>query len=201
MMKIGVMGGTFDPVHLAHIAVAEQAREDLKLDEVLFVPAGQPYFKDLNRITPVEDRLRMVELAIDGKKYFRISPVEIERIGHSYTVDTLEYLKLEKYPLDELFLILGWDSLLNLHLWKKPKKLLGLCTIVAAPRPEYPRPNLKDLEKNLPGISARAVVMDKPLMDISSTDIRDRVKQGLPIDNMVHPKVAAYIREKGLYRQ
>jgi len=198
-MKIGVMGGTFDPVHRGHLAVANEARHCLALDEILFLPAGNPYFKETLVISPAEQRLAMLKLAIRNAPYFKISLLEIERPGPSYSVESMFSLKSQLGPAAELFFILGWDSLINLYRWFEAGRLIRLCRIVAAPRPGYAQPDLKELEKELPGIAARAILLDKPCLDISSTTIRDYVRRGLPIDSLVPRAVARYIRKNGLY--
>jgi nicotinate-nucleotide adenylyltransferase len=198
-MKIGVMGGTFDPIHLGHLAVAEEAHQLLGLSEVRFMPAGHPYFKEAAAISPSADRVNMVNLAIAGKPYFTVSLLEVKRPGPSYAVDSMATMKKELGDGDELYFIMGWDSLMTLHLWFEAARLIRICRIVAAPRPGYPKPDVSQLEKDLPGIGARAVVMDKPLVDISATSIRQRVRQGLPIDGLVTVAVADYIKEKKLY--
>jgi nicotinate-nucleotide adenylyltransferase len=200
MKKIGVMGGTFDPIHLGHLAVAEEAHKMLGLSEVRFMPAGHPYFKETVSISPAADRVKMVELAIVGRPYFNISLLEVRRPGPSYAVDSMEKMRKQLGTGDELFFIMGWDSLMSLHLWFEAAKLIRICRIVGAPRPGYPRPDVTSLEKDLPGISQRAVVMDRPLVDISATGIRERVRQGLPIESLVPEPVANYIKEKGLYQ-
>jgi nicotinate-nucleotide adenylyltransferase len=198
-MKIGVIGGTFDPIHLGHLAVAEEAHHLLGLSEVRFMPAGHPYFKEAGDISPSADRVNMVNLAIAGRAYFNISLLEVQRPGPSYAVDSMATMKKELGAGDDLYFILGWDSLMTLHLWFEAARLIRICRIVAAPRPGYPPPDISQIEKKLPGISERTVVMDKPLVDISATRIRQRVRQGLPIDRLVPEAVAKYIREKNLY--
>jgi nicotinate-nucleotide adenylyltransferase len=200
-MNLGVAGGTFDPVHLGHLAVAEEARRLVPLDKVIFVPAGRPYFKAAGAVSPAADRLKMLELALTDKTGFELSIIEIERPGPSYAVDTLNQLKRQYGNRVRLFYILGWDSVIALPLWQNPVELLRLCRIVAAPRPGYPKPDVTVLEKDLPGISLKTIVMDKPLVDISSSEIRERVRRGLSIDDMVSAAVAAYIKQKGLYSQ
>jgi nicotinate-nucleotide adenylyltransferase len=199
-MKTGVLGGTFDPVHLGHLAVAKEARLRLGLSRLIFMPAGQPYFKDVGAVTPAEHRLKMLQLAAGRSRYYEISRLEIDRAGPSFAVDTLALLKEALDPQDELYFILGWDSLMYLPTWKEPRRLISLCRLAAAPRPGYPTPDIALLEKDLPGITSRTVVMDRPLVDISSTMIRQRVREGLSIDRLVPPAVAAYISEHGLYR-
>ena len=165
MMKIGVIGGTFDPVHLGHLAVAEEAYQLLNLQEVRFMPAGHPYFKEAASISPAEDRLNMVRLAIAGKTYFHLSLLEVQRAGPSHAVDSMDRMQKQLGSEAELFFILGWDSLMTLHLWFEAARLIQICRIVAAPRPGYPVPDVTSLEKDLPGISRRTVVMEKPLME------------------------------------
>jgi nicotinate-nucleotide adenylyltransferase len=199
-MRIGILGGTFDPVHLGHLAVAEEARRLLVLDEIIFLPAGQPYFKDISAISPAEDRLKMLEMAVAGQPFYKISRLELDRSGPSYAVDSVEQIRKLYQPGGEIFFIMGWDSLMNLPLWHEAERLISLCRIAAAPRPGYSSPDVGSLEGKLPGISRQTVVMSRPMMDISATDIRCRARQGLPLEGLVPSAVAAYIRERGLYR-
>jgi nicotinate-nucleotide adenylyltransferase len=199
-MNLGVIGGTFDPIHLGHLAIAEQARNQLELAEVVFVPAGNPYFKDGTRVSSPDHRVSMLKLAISGKLYFKLSLIEIERTGPSYTVDTISALRKTLSKNDELYFILGWDTLAAVHLWYKPRRLMALCRFVAAPRPGYPRPDTRELDKDLPGISRRTVVMDSPLIDISSTQVRAKASEGLPIEELVPTEVAKYIKTHRLYQ-
>jgi nicotinate-nucleotide adenylyltransferase len=198
-MKIGVMGGTFDPVHLGHLSVAEEARRQTVLDEIIFMPAGHPYFKDQSAISSAEDRVNMLKLAIADKPYCKISLMEVQRPGPSYAVESVAKMKSQLSPTDEIFFIMGWDSLMTLHLWYEAERLINLCQVVAAPRPGYPKPDVSRLEKGLPGISQRTIVMENPLIDISATEIRERVRRGLPIEDMVPLAVARYVREHKLY--
>lgn len=200
MMKIGVLGGTFDPIHLGHLAIAGEARGLLGLSRVIFMPAGHPYFKEGAGISPAADRLTMLELALVDQPDYVISRLEIERSGPSYAVDSISEIRSRINPADEIFFVMGWDSLMGLPLWHEAKRLIKLCRIVAAPRPGYPQPNLKSLEPDLPGISECAIVMERPLIDISASLIREKVRRGLPIDGLVPVAVADYIREKGLYK-
>ncbi|GAI41086.1 unnamed protein product, partial [marine sediment metagenome] len=150
-------------------------------------------------ISPAEHRVEMVRLAIADKSYFKLSTMEIERAGYSYTVDTIAELKLQLGAGDELFFILGWDNLAELPLWKEPSRLIRMCRLVAVPRPGYPLPDLKALEASVPGLSQRVTLMDKPEMDISASEIRDRVAQGLSIRHLVPEPVDEYIRQHKLY--
>ena len=198
-MKIGVMGGTFDPVHEGHLTVAEKVRAQLGLSEVIFVPACQPWLKIGDSISPAEHRLRMLALAITDKALFKLSTIEIERGGFSYTVETIAELRGQLGDGDEIFFILGWDSLSLLPQWREPSRLIEMCHLVAVPRPGYLLPDLKAMEALLPGISQRVVMMDKPEIDISSSAIRDRVKEGLSIHHLVPESVEEYIEEHRLY--
>ena len=199
-MKLGVLGGTFDPVHLGHLAIAGEARAALGLDRVLFVPAAQPLLKPLYPVTPVAQRLEMLRLAVRDRPQFEVSTLEMERPGPSYTVDTIEELR-RRYPDGEIYFILGCGSLMQLPEWKEPARLIGMCRLAAAPRPGYPRPDLTALEGRLHGISRRVTLLEGPLMDISATEIRERVSKGIPLDELVPGPVAAYIREHKLYTE
>ena len=198
-MKIGVMGGNLDPIHNGHLVVAEEVRTRLDLAEVLFVPAGQPWLKVYGYISPAEHRVQMVRLAIADKPYFRLSTMEIERAGYSYTVDTIAELLGQLGAGDELFFILGWDSLAQLPIWKEPSRLIRMCRLVAVPRPGYPIPDLKFMEPKVPGLSQRVIFMDKPEIDISAFAIRKRVAQGLSIRHLVPEPVERYIKQHRLY--
>ena len=198
-MNIGVVGGTFDPIHNAHIIIAEEVRTRLNLAEVLFVPAGQPWLKVDSPILAAEYRVQMVHLAIADKPYFKLSAMEIERAGPSYTVDTIAELRSQLGGGDELFFILGQDNLTQLPQWKEPSRLVEMCYLVAVPRPGSPSPNLKALEASISGISQKVMLLDKPVIDISASAIRDRVARGLSVDHLVPQPVDKHIREHGLY--
>ncbi len=194
------MGGTFDPIHLAHLILAEQARVFLGLDRVLFVPAGAPWRKAERRIAPVADRVAMVRAALAGDPYFEVSLIESERRGPSYTVDTLSVLQRQLGPQAELYFILGQDALADLPNWREPARIVQLARLAVAARPGCPRPDPAALERAVPGIRERIDVVPMPQVDISSTDIRRRVAQGLSIRFLVPAAVEAYIAAHGLYR-
>lgn len=198
-MKIGVLGGTFDPIHNGHLAVAEEVKSRLSLAVILVVPAGQPWLKAGSPVAAVEHRVQMVRLAIAGKPYCKLSTMEIDRDGPSYTVDTLSKLQGELTAGDEVFFILGWDSLAELPRWKEPARIVRLCILVAVPRPGYPRPDLESLERSIPVLTQRVILLDKPEIDISASDIRERVNQGLSIKGLVPEAVERYIGEHKLY--
>ncbi len=199
-MNKGVFGGTFDPIHNGHLAVAEEVRERLNLAEVIFVPAGLPWLKADWEISAAEDRLRMLHLALDGKPGYKISEMEIERGGPSYTIDTIKTLRQGPGSEDELFFILGQDNLCQLPQWREAAELIKLCYLVAVPRPGAAQPKMKDLETSLPGITERAMVLKRPEIDISASNIRERVGRGLSVRHLVPEAVNRYLKEQGLYR-
>jgi len=200
-MNIGVLGGTFDPVHMGHLIIAEEVRARLDLSEVLFVPAGQPWLKlnDANAISPAEHRVEMVRLAIADRPYFKLSTMEIERAGPTYTVDTIAELQSQIGAGDELFFILGWDNLNQLPKWHEPSRLVKMCRLVAVPRVDSPTPDLDSLEAAIPELSQRVILLDAPHIDINASEIRRRVAQGLSIDQLVPEPVERYIVEHKLY--
>jgi nicotinate-nucleotide adenylyltransferase len=198
-MNIGVLGGTFDPVHTGHVLVAEEAKARLKLAEVLFVPAGLPWLRGDSPVAAAEHRVHMVRLAIDDKPYFKLSTIEVERSGPSYAVDTIAELKGQLGAGDELFFILGWGSLAELPEWREPSRLITMCRLVTVPRVGFPAPDLDSLEASIPGLADRVILLDEPRVDISASEIRGRVSRGLPIDHLVPEPVERYIREQGLY--
>ncbi|MFH1381674.1 MAG: nicotinate-nucleotide adenylyltransferase [Chloroflexota bacterium] len=199
VMNIGVLGGTFDPVHNGHLMVAEEVKARLDLTEVLFVPTGQPWLKTGKAITPAEHRVRMVRLAIEDKPYGKLSTVEVDRRGPSYTVDTMAELQHQYGRGLQLFFILGWDNLAQLPRWREPARLIKICRLVAVPRPGYSLPDLKSLEALIPGLSRSLVLLDKPVIDISASDVRGRVAGGLPIGQLVPRSVGEYIKQHKLY--
>ncbi|MDP2919782.1 MAG: nicotinate-nucleotide adenylyltransferase [Dehalococcoidia bacterium] len=198
--KVGVLGGTFDPVHNGHLAIAEETRCRLELDDVIFVPAGKPWMKAAKPITPAAHRIAMVRLAISRKPCYRLSTIEVDMAGPSYTVDTLETLHYEYRGRAEFYFIMGWDNLPELVRWKNPPRIIELACLVALPRPGSSLPDLAAIEEKIPGLLKRVIIVEMPLVNISATDIRERVREGLPIGEMVPKEVEWYIREKGLYR-
>ena len=198
-MNIGVLGGTFDPIHVGHLLVAEEARARLDLTETLFVPAGQPWLKLNNVISPAEHRVEMVRLAIAARPYFKLSTMEIERAGPTYTVDTIAELRAQLGAGDELFFILGWDNLNQLPQWHEPSRLVKMCRLVAVPRVDSPTPDLDSLEAAIPGLSGKVILLDAPRIDINASEIRRRVARGLSIAQLVPEPVERYIKQHKLY--
>lgn len=196
--RIGVLGGTFDPIHNGHMAIASAVFNVLELTRVLFVPAARPWIKESGAgrdVSPIEDRVAMVGLAIEGREGFELSRVDADRRGLSYSVDTISDLTTEFGHAAELLLILGADALEELPRWREPLRLAGMCTIVCVGRPGGVRP--EDLPRDHPGYGAEFV--SGPMLPISATDVRRRVREGLSIGGLVPPSVAAYIEQNGLY--
>ena len=196
--RIGILGGTFDPIHLGHLIIGEQARMELGLSKVVFVPAGKPWLKSDEMVTSVEHREQMVRLATATNSNFQVSTVEVDRPGPSYTVDTVEMMKQELGSQAQLFLIMGADVLNELPRWREPQRLSQMCEFVVVPRAS--RGNPQDLESNIPGITSRIVWLNSPEIGFGSTMIRARVAQGLSIRYLVPEKVEKYITENCLYR-
>jgi len=191
-MKIGVLGGTFDPIHNAHLLLAEQAREQLGLKKVLFVPAGDPWRKAFRRVIPAKHRLAMTELAVANDDGFVVDDCETKREGATYTADTLRDLN-KRYPRDNLYLLLGEDALADLPFWRDPEAIADEADIVVAPRGGVVLPEL-------PFDADRVIRIKMPYLEISSTDIRERAKAGSSLRYLVPDAVAAYIKKHRLYR-
>ena len=198
-MKEAILGGTFDPIHNGHLAVAEAVRRRLSLDEIVFVPAGCPRLKPDAPVATPEQRLHMVRLAVSGSPYYTLSAVEIERPGPSCSVDTVAELRGKLGKGGELYFILGQDKLAELPRWREPERLVKLCRLVAVPRPGQLMPDLKALDVSIPGLAESLIRLDAPQVDISASDIRERVSRGLSISHLVPEAVADYIKEQGLY--
>jgi nicotinate-nucleotide adenylyltransferase len=189
------MGGTFDPIHHGHLVTAEEARWQFQLDEVVFVPTGQPWMKEDREVSPAEDRYAMVVEATGSNPRFSVSRIEIERDGPTYTVDTLRTLRQERGDV-ELFFITGADSTLEIINWKDPEEALTMAHFIAATRPGY---DLSGFEGEA-AKDSRISVMTIPALAISSTDIRNRVREGRPIRYLVPEDVRIYIEKAHLYR-
>ena len=196
-MRIGVFGGTFDPIHMGHLIVAEDARAALELDKVLFIPAGQPWFKSYRKITEAHHRLAMVQLAVKDNPLFDVSDIEVERSGPSYTVDTLQELH-ELYSDAELIVILGLDALREIDRWHQPSRVFQMASVAGMARPGATLdPSV--LHAAIPGASSRMRLLDSALIDISGTDIRKRASAGQSIRYRVPVEVERYIYDNRLY--
>ncbi|HND53027.1 MAG TPA: nicotinate-nucleotide adenylyltransferase [Pirellulaceae bacterium] len=201
-MRLGVYGGTFDPVHFGHLLLAECCREQARLDEVWFVPAAIPPHKQSSQVGAAEHRLEMLRLAVSGYSEFVVSDCELRRGGVSYTVDTLEEIRAAR-PNDELFFLLGADALNDLIGWRAPARIIELATLVAVHRADAAAPNwaaLEGLFQSHPLESGRAWQVEMPRIDFSSRELRARVSRGESIRFRTAPSVEDYIQRHGLYR-
>ncbi|MEX2246335.1 MAG: nicotinate-nucleotide adenylyltransferase [Dehalococcoidia bacterium] len=196
-MRVGLLGGTFDPVHNGHLSLAEHAMTGLRLDEMLFVPAGEPWRKGHREITAGEHRLAMLRLAIEGSDAFGICDIELRRPGPTYTADTVEELAGERLD-DEFWFVLGADALADIPHWHEPERIVRHAKLGVAARAGE---DLMAAVGAVPQFTGRIEVFEMPRVDISSTDVRIWVASGRSVAGMVPPAVEAYIRERGLYRE
>jgi nicotinate-nucleotide adenylyltransferase len=205
-LRVGILGGTFDPIHYGHLAIAEQVREALALDRVLFVPAAQPPHKLDEELAPAADRAAMVALAIAGNQHFSLSEIELERDGPSYTADTLAELADEtarQGVARDLYFILSTEALADLRRWHEPDRVLELARLAVVARPGAPLPGATQLADMLPGGAAslaRAERVETVPLAYSSSDVRRRAAGGRSIRYLVPAAVEAYIRDRRLYR-
>jgi nicotinate-nucleotide adenylyltransferase len=195
--RIGMLGGTFDPVHLGHLVLGEAAREELSLDRVIFVPTGHSWRKTDREITPGPDRLEMLRLAVAGNPHFEVSTLEIEREGPSYTEITLAALQ-DANPGAEMFFILGRDALSDLPNWHDPSGVVRLATLVVAHREGEATPREED--PALARLNARIVWLPMPVIGVSATHVRERVSAGRSVRYLLPDAVADYVESHGLYR-
>lgn len=198
-MRVGIFGGTFDPIHLGHLVVAQEVCFRARLNRLLFVPAGQPPHKPGRVVTPAAHRLALLELALAGSAAFGIARVEVERAGPSYSVDTVRALRDELGSGIELLFVLGSDQLADLPTWHQPAELLALCRLIAVERPGAPC-DLLAVEAALPGLRERLMWVPIPQIGIAASEIRRRVAAGEPIRYLVPEAVAAYVAAHNLYR-
>ncbi len=195
--RLGVMGGTFDPIHYGHLVTAEEALQQFELDGVIFMPTGLPWMKQHDVVSPAEDRYLMTVIATASNPLFRVSRVEVDRDGATYTVDTLRGLREQMGADVELFFITGADAVREIFQWKDHEELFALAHFIAATRPGH---DLADLETHAPTKHPGVTVMSVPALAISSTDIRARVGAARPIRYLVPEGVKSYIEKAGLYR-
>jgi nicotinate-nucleotide adenylyltransferase len=197
--RLGLLGGTFDPPHYGHLIAAQEAAEQLRLEQVLFMPAAEPPHKQCEPITPLETRIRMVELAIAGNPCFALSLADAERPGPSYTADLLGQVQAEAGPDTELYFIVGTDSLRDLLTWREPARVLAQCTLVVASRPGYEPLDPRALEASIPSAASRVRLLGIPGVHVSSTDLRARAAAGRSIRYLTPDPVRALIEMEGLY--
>lgn len=200
MEKIGIMGGTFDPIHIGHLSLAEAVRDELDLDRVIFVPAGEPPHKERGSLGSAEDRYNMTLLGCKDNPFFEVSRTELDREGPSYSVDTIRELKKLYGEDNRFYFILGADSLMEFDNWREPKTLLSLCCFAAVARPGFKSKKITaQLKKLKEKYNADIKYTESVRLEISSTDIRNKISQGKSVKYSVTEAVLEYIREKGLY--
>ena len=201
--KIGILGGTFDPIHMGHLIIAEQARDQYSLARVLLIPSGHSYFKDkrAQKVLSAETRLEMTRIAAEGYAPFQVSDIEVMRPGNTYSFETLEEIARD-HPGAELYFIVGADTVCAMRTWREPERIFRICTVLAAMREDQVDP--EKLEEETAALQrdfgARILPVIIPNIGISSTDIRMRVGAGKSIHYLVPDSLESYIIEKGIYR-
>jgi nicotinate-nucleotide adenylyltransferase len=198
-MRIGIFGGTFDPPHVGHLILAEECRTQLKLDRLLWVVTDNPPHKRYVSISPIEDRVRLVEQAITGNEAFVLSRVDIDRPTPHFAIDTVNILKNEN-PEAEFFYLMGGDSLHDLPTWNRPNDFIKLCDGIGVMRRHADQVDLASLEKLLPGISQKVLIVDAPILEISSKEIRQRINEGQGYRYYLRDAVYRTVLDLGLYR-
>lgn len=198
-MKLGILGGTFNPIHNSHLYIARSYAEKLELDRVLLIPTHTPPHKPDKSLAPPEDRLAMCRLAVEGEKRLSVCDYEIRRAGKSYTLHTLEYLR-EKHSDAELYFLMGADMFLTVQAWYRPERIFELAILCATAREPGELAALEAHRPVLEAMGARCRVLELQPRPLSSTQVRACVKAGEKLDDLVPPNVAQYIRERGLYR-
>ena len=198
-MNTGILGGTFDPVHLAHLSIARAAMDHAELERVLFIPAGQPRLKQAQPAVSVDHRIKMMRLAIEGEPRFRVCDMEARRSGPTYSVDTLVELSAMLGPAADLFFILGLDVLGQFDRWKDPGRVVGLCRLLAMDRPGEQEFDWTAFYVRVPEAEGRVQTVTAPPVDVSGTGLRRQASDGESLVGQVPDAVADYIREQGLY--
>jgi len=195
LRRIGIFGGTFNPIHIAHLIVAENVREQAELDKILFIPAPNPPHKESSWLIDTELRIKMAKLAVSANPYFEVSDIEVElsKNTRSYTVNTL--MALGKMYQAELYLIIGMDQLLELHIWKDPGKIIEMSKVIVINRPGFLAENVH------PDYRDKVTFLKTPYIGISSTDIRNKIKENRSIKYLVPEAVEKFIKENKLYNQ
>ena len=201
--RIGILGGTFDPIHLGHLIIAEQARDQYQLDRVLLIPSGHSYFKDnrSKKVQPAQVRLEMTKIAAGSYKPFEVSDIEVNRPGNTYSFETLEELKTQN-PESELFFIVGADTICSMRTWREPQRIFDVCTVLAAMREDQVDPEefKKETEALERDFGARIYPVSIPNIGISSTQIRERAAFGKSVHYLVPDALESYIIETGIYK-
>ncbi len=201
LKSLGILGGTFNPIHYGHIVAAECARDAFHLDRVLFVPAARPPHKDLDEVLDSQHRFEMVKIAVKDNPDFEVSALELERKGLSYTVDTIASYQQE-YPGAKIFFIIGVDALLLINTWKDVERLATLCNFIVVTRPGYQLSHEEEHFCEIPDVIwEKILLVPIPELFISSSDIRQRVAQGQTIKYLLPPAIEEYILKNDLYRE
>lgn len=199
-MNIGIFGGAFNPVHNGHLNLAKNYFIDLNLDKIIFIPTSVPPHKTSDNLADAQDRINMLSLAVSDNRDYEISTIEFERTGKSYTYDTLRQLR-SIYPHDKFFLIIGADQFMTFHHWYKYESILQMVTICTSAREdENEKKRMLDYAKSIPAFDGKYYICDKPVLKLSSSMVRSKVKNNEDISSLVPYKVCDYISEKGLYR-
>ena len=200
--RIGIMGGTFDPIHYGHLAAAEAARIEFGLCKVIFMPVGNPPHKQSQAISDAEHRYRMTALATSSNSGFEVSRLEVDKAGITYTFDTMKELRNIYGEAPAIYFITGADAVLELLTWYKLGELLTLCKFIAVTRPGF---DIRKLEQKIAEITSKydgeIICLEVPLLEISSTDIRERIRNGKPVKYLLPEEVEAYIHRNGLYKE
>ncbi len=191
-MKLGVLGGTFDPIHFGHLRIAEAARKIIGLDKVVFIPTGIPWLKAGTKITDANHRMEMVRLAIKPNKFFSVSSIDVDRLGNTYTRDTLVELKKELPMSTQIFFIIGGDSFNSFSKWKEPEEILRLANLVVIKRPGHLWQQFNKIQDNV-------IFVEGPIVNISGTEIRSRAADGNLLEEMIPKSVEDYIYQNNLY--
>lgn len=200
MRRIGILGGTFDPIHMGHLLLAEWVKSEMKLDEIWLIPNGISRMKADQALTPAQDRMQMTELAAMGNAQFKCLDLEIKRAGYTYSYETLEELSTA-HPEDILYFISGSDCLYSIENWNSPERIFHCCKLVVAVRDDASMEEMEVKKKELMHrYGGEIILLPFVRLSISSTMIRERVRQGMSVRYMVPDNVLAYIKEKGLYR-
>lgn len=199
-MKVGILGGTFDPIHIGHLIIAEEARYQLGLDRVIFLPAGKPYFKKDRIVSTKSDRLEMIKLGIKDNPKFEVSEFELDREGPTYSIDSITRLKKELGGDVDLYFLIGLDALADMHKWKHPAELIEMCQVIGLTRPSYPDFDWANIESKIAGASQKIRIIEVSQVGVSSTDVRMMVAGDISVRYLVPDAVVRYIEEHGLYK-
>jgi len=200
MTRVGILGGTFDPIHIGHLIIAEEARYQLGLSKVIFLPAGKPYFKRDRIVSKKSDRLEMIKLGIKDNSLFEVSEIELDRDGSTYSIDSITRLKKELGGDVDLYFLIGLDALADIHKWKYPVELIEMCWVIGLRRPGYHDFDWSNIESQVPGASQKIKIIEVSQIGVSSTDIRMMVANGISIRYLVPDAVVRYVEEHGLYK-